>query len=443
MKKYLSISVILFVLSLSLASEVYSQSMSIGAIYRPRAEVMYGYRFPPDTSSVPQVVISHRARLYGQYNSDRFSAYVSLQDARVWGDEVTPADVPSVAMQLAWGQYNFSKAVGLKVGRQELLYDNKRLLTDGNWIQTGRSYDAATLKLALKNNWKIDVVGSYNQQTTTYFGDYYNLSNPKTLDFIWINKSRTDTNFNYNISANLLADGWQTPDTTGVNFRYTYGLNTSFDWVNWGINLEGYGQSGKTRTINQSGNIVPDSFQTVKALMFSVNPWISPFENFRVGVGVDYLSGSDALDSTRGATTNLFNPQFGAAHKFYGRMDIFFNMPQATRNAGLVDAYLNLKYTYKGWDFFADYHYFMLQNNVEDVENPGEALDRALGSEIDLWTNRDITKAISFMTGIHFLLPTRSLEFVKTASFSQIGSPTVTGVWFFAMLTFRPVFFSK
>jgi hypothetical protein len=421
----------------------YSQTMSLSAIYRPRGEVMYGYRFPPDTIGVPQFIISHRARLIGQYGSDRFSAYLSLQDARTWGDEVTPADVPSVAMQQVWAQYNFSKSVGLKIGRQELMYDNKRLLTDGNWIQTGRSYDAATLKIALKNNWKIDVVGSYNQQTTTYFGNYYNLSNPKTLDVLWINKSRTDTNFNYNVSALVLGDGWQTPDTTGVFMRYTYGLNTAFDWVNWGINLEGYGQSGKTRTINQSGNIVPDSFQTVKAFMFSVNPWVNLFEGFRVGVGLDYLSGSDALDTTRGATTNLFNPQFGAAHRYYGRMDIFFNVPQATRNGGLIDGYLKLQYMYKGWEFYGDYHYFLLEDQVEDVENPGTALSQGLGSEIDLWLSRDITKAVNFMSGIHFLFPTRSLEFVKTASFSQVGSPTVTGVWFFAMLTFKPVFFSK
>jgi hypothetical protein len=80
---------------------------------------------------------------------------------------------------------------------------------------------------------------------------------------------------------------------------------------------------------------------------------------------------------------------------------------------------------------------------VEDVENPGQPLDKGLGSEIDLWVFKDLSKEVNFGTGISTFFPTRSLEFVKSAVFSQLGSPTVTGVWFWAMLTFKPVFLNK
>ncbi|MEO6169164.1 MAG: hypothetical protein ABIO46_10690, partial [Chitinophagales bacterium] len=142
-------------------------------------------------------------------------------------------------------------------------------------------------------------------------------------------------------------------------------------------------------------------------------------------------------------TTNMFNFQYGAAHRFYGKMDIFFNLPQGTRNAGLVDAYLNANYTYKKWDLNTEFHRFALQNQVEDVEDPGQPLDKFLGYELDFIVTKDLSKEVNINTGLGLLFPTRSLEFVKTATFSQLGSPTVTGVWFYVMLTFKPTFFLK
>ncbi len=427
------------------SSELLAQTINISAIIRPRFEVQYGYRVPPDSLSKVQPVISQRTRLNAAYNSERFSAFVSIQDARVWGDEVLAADIASIGLHEAWAQYNFSKKVGFRAGRMEFAYDNKRLLTNGEWPQQGRAYDAAVLKLAPFEGWKVDVAGSYNQQAIAILNDYYALNNYKTLDFLWVNKSKIDTvrQLKYNASAMLLADGVQKPDSTGINMRYTYGLNTSFDHTKWGLNFEVYGQSGKTRRVNQSGNITPDSFDVVKAYFFSVNPWLEVARNFQVGLAVDYMSGSNALDSAKGDVTHMFNPTYGANDRFYGKIDWFFNMPADTRNAGLIDNYLTLRYLYKKWNFALDYHYFLLQNKVEDVENPGQALDKSLGSELDIWAIRDITKDINVNTGVALFFPTRSMEYVKTTTFSQVGGPTVTGVYFWLQLTFKPVFFSK
>jgi len=163
------------------AMKVNAQTVTISAVLRPRFEVQYGYKVPPDTASVPQILLSQRTRLNAAYNSTRFNAFISIQDARIWGDEVQAADLPSLGLHEGWVQYNFSPKVGLKVGRQEFKYDNKRLLTDGDWPQQGRAHDAAVLKLALNKGWRIDLAGSYNQQAQTFFGNFYNLSNYKTL----------------------------------------------------------------------------------------------------------------------------------------------------------------------------------------------------------------------------------------------------------------------
>jgi hypothetical protein len=422
---------------------VSAQSISVSAILRPRFEVQYGYRVAPDSGTVPQYLFSQRTRLNAAYNSDRFSAFLSIQDARVFGDEVQASDVPSFGLHEGWVQYNFNKKIGLRVGRQELKYDNKRLLTDGDWPQQGRAHDGFMLRTNFLPGWKADLYGSYNQQAQTYFGNYYTLNNYKSLDFLWVNKSKADSFSAYSISGLLMADAYQTPDTSGVEWRYTYGINGTYDHFNWGVNFEGYGQNGKTRTVNQSGNIVPDSFQTVKAYMFSLNPWVEVVKHFQIGVGIDYLSGSDALDTTNTSETNMFNPQYGAADKFYGKIDIFTNLPADTRNGGLIDGYLSLKYNLKNWNLSAVYHYYQLQNQVEDVENPGQPLDKGLGSELDFAVIKDITKDININTGLALYFPTRSMEFVKSLSFSQIGGPEITAYYFYLMLTFKPVFFSK
>ncbi|MCY7409848.1 MAG: alginate export family protein [Chitinophagales bacterium] len=440
MKQIFFLSILLLLLITTISN---AQTGFVSGEIRPRFEVQYGYKTPPDTINEPQVLISQRTRLNAGFNSEKVNAYISLQDARLWGDQIIATDVPSTGVQQAWGQYYFNKHISFKAGRQEFIYDNKRLLTDGLWIQQGRAFDAMLLKLALNGGWKVDAAVSFNQAVNNFYNTYYNLANPKTLDFLWVNKSKVDSNYKYSLSAIALGDGWQTPDTNGVNMRWTYGINASYDHQQWGLNLEAYGQSGKTREYNQSGFIIPDSFQTVKAYFFSVNPWISPIKNFQVGVGIDYLSGSDALDSTETDVTRMFNPQFGATHKFYGKIDIFFNLPADTRNGGLVDAYLNAKYDYKGWGMNLEYHYFALQNQVEDVENPGTALAKPLGSEVDLILIKDITKMVNLNTGFCMFFPTRSMEFVKSATISQLGSPTKTGYWFYAMLTFKPVFLNK
>ncbi len=452
-KLYKSVSLALYFLLLLPAffvSDVVAQSIAVSAIIRPRFEIQKGYRVPPDSLSTPQVLVSQRTRLNVAYGSDRFNAFISIQDARVWGDEAFASDVPALGIHEAWGQYNFSQKAGLKVGRQEFAYDNKRLLTNGEWPQQSRAYDAAVLKLNLARGWKMDAAGSFNQGTQNSllnppgFGSFYSLSNYKTLDFIWVNKTKTDSFYKYSISGLVMGDGYQQGITgfkdSSLKMRYTYGINGSYDHQRWGINFEAYGQSGKTRFVNQSGIFIPDSFQTVKAFFFSVNPWVAA-GNFILGVATDYMSGSNVFDSSD--VTHMFNPQYGANDRFYGKIDLFFNMPADTRNAGLIDNYLTLRYLYKKWNFGFEGHYYLLANEVEDIENPGQPLDKKLGSELDFSAIKDITKDVNINTGVAVFFPTRSMEFVKSAAFSQLGGPTITGFYFYLQLTFKPVFFSK
>ncbi|HEX3081518.1 MAG TPA: hypothetical protein VHQ04_13670, partial [Puia sp.] len=67
---------LLMSLFLSETEKVNAQSVTISAILRPRVELQYGYKVPPDTASVPQLLFSQRTRLNAAYNSERFSAFL-------------------------------------------------------------------------------------------------------------------------------------------------------------------------------------------------------------------------------------------------------------------------------------------------------------------------------------------------------------------------------
>src|SRR6187549_3825680 len=122
--KTLRISLVITIFFLITVLEIHAQSVTVSALLRPRFELQYGYKSPPDSLSDPQLLFSQRTRLNVAYNSDRFSAYVSIQDARVWGDQVQSSDVASMGLHEGWAQYNFSNKVALKIGRQEFVYDN-------------------------------------------------------------------------------------------------------------------------------------------------------------------------------------------------------------------------------------------------------------------------------------------------------------------------------
>ncbi|MCS6990829.1 MAG: alginate export family protein [Chitinophagales bacterium] len=422
----------------------FAQYGYLSGMLRNRFEVQHGYRVPPDTNSVAQVIMMQRTRFNAGFQSDRWGAYISLQDVRTWGDQVLQTQKATLGLYEGWFQYHFKKNFSVKAGRQELLYDNNRIMGHTDWNMQARTVDALKLRWVPAANWQVELVGSYNQERQNLYGNYYGLANPKTLDILWINRTFKDSLRSYSWSLMILGDGWQTDDTTGVRMRWTPGTYFQYRQGKWGLVCEFYLQRGHTLAVNpKSGLLIPDSFEVVKAYMFSVNPSFALTPNLMLTLGVDWLSGSNNLDSTQRGITKLFNNQFGNNHPFYGKIDLFFNLPFDTRRGGLIDVYAQLSPRYKGWTFNAAFHYFSLNGKVEDAENPGQPLDKPLGTEIDLWVVKNITPEINLNSGFCLFFPTRSMEFVKSTQFSQLGGPPVTGYWFYFMVTFQPLFFSS
>ena len=136
---------------------------------------------------------SQRSRLTFNYKLSRVTLQASVQDVRVWGQDassISNADGSKLGLHEAWAEIaladkkdtSFKKSpvdyFGVKIGRQELLYDDSRLLGNLDWLQQARRHDAIVFKL-LNKGWQVDAGFAFNQNTDgfNYNGTYYTPAN--------------------------------------------------------------------------------------------------------------------------------------------------------------------------------------------------------------------------------------------------------------------------
>src|SRR5690606_7934902 len=107
-----------------------------------RSEYRNGYNKPIAEGLDPAGFIAHRARLQAGYKMDRFDFYMSIQDVRTWGS-TSQANVTDGLLSLheAYGEVSFGENWKVKLGRQELNYDNFRFLGNLDWALQARSHD--------------------------------------------------------------------------------------------------------------------------------------------------------------------------------------------------------------------------------------------------------------------------------------------------------------
>ncbi|MBI5917174.1 MAG: alginate export family protein [Bacteroidetes bacterium] len=400
------------------ASQPFAQ---IGAELRSRAEWRHGYGTLADETSKPALFISQRSRLNAEYQEKKFRVKLSLQDVRVWGDEEQLRDLSSTALHEAWGEFNFSGHLSLRTGRQELVYDDHRLLGNVDWVQQARSHDAALLKFD-KNGWKAHLGGAYNNQEESFFKTGYTLNNYRVLSWFWLNHTFKDK---LKFSFTGITDGFQANDTTG-NILYRGTLGPHLELETGSMKLKGtfYYQFGKNASRAEIS-----AFMAALNLSYKVN-------NLTFGAGVDYLSGTDALD-TGNKKYNTFNTLYATNHLFYGLMDYFLNIPAHTRGGGLTDIYGQTRYKFSDKTSLAvDLHYFLLSNNVINPAEPAASIDKKLGTEVDAVLDYKLLPQVNLKTGFSVMMPASSMEVLKG------GDKDAFQGWGWVMITFKPEFFT-
>jgi hypothetical protein len=411
-----------------MGAEASFAQFSLSAEIRPRAEFRDGFKTVQAEDEKPAFFIEQRSRLKADYQSDRIRLRLSLQDVRVWGStsQVYKADPSLFNVYEAYGEYMFTPFLSVRVGRQELDYDNARFLGNLDWAQQGRSHDAIRFIYADSSGFSVHAGAAFNQYVPaepvklhdTFYGG---IDNYKTMQYLWLHKEVSGAKF----SALVFNDGRQRASDSTVFFRQTYGVIGEKSIGAFGLGGELYYQGGK----DPAGN-------TVRAYLASLQATYST-KLTPLTVGADYLSGSDALDTRNKA----FVPLYGTNHGFYGMMDYFYvgnNHGQAGRTAGLTDLFLktNFKLGEKS-SLLAHLHHFKSPTKVyAPVEGAG-TLSSRLGEEIDLVYNLNVSPVFNLKVGYSQLYATASMEALKGREGSKLNQ------WGWVMLTFKPTLFKQ
>jgi hypothetical protein len=396
---------------------------SLDAELRPRFEYRFGYKTLPDSTSSYAALVTQRSRIIANYKNEKLQLRFSLQDVRTWGDEKMKTDIAGIGLHEAWVELKLFDSISSKIGKQEFLYDNQRLLDIGNWSQIGTTHNALLLKYKY-NSWTVHLAMAYNQVLDTNFTTNYSKTdvkdNYKTLNFLWISKQIKKLN----VSGLLIADGFQKPKTINTTYlRYTAGPILKLNLNKFNSELRGFYQGGKSQT----GKDINSWFANGEVSYKILNP-------LSVKLGGEIWSGYNFTDSTS-KEVNSFDLLYGSSHKFNGSMD-YFTKPSDTKNAGLVDIYTQIsckqgkKSTYR-----LDYHYFGLENKYG--KKNAIPLDKYLGSEIDLLGKYALSKEISLEIGYSCMLASKTMEKIKGGSSDYFAN------WAYVMLTVKPTLFTN
>ncbi len=492
----------LFALMLGLSTQFVAKAQfTLQGQVRTRTEVRNGLGNLVPTGAKEAAFTSQRTRLIFGYKWDRVTFGATLQDVRVWGQDastISPADGNRLMLHEGWAdvtlankadttiKFKLVDLLSIKIGRQELIYDDVRLIGNLDWLQQGRRHDMVLLK-GMHHGWQFDIGYAFNQSTDAFntTGTIYTpantpqymanskgvlvavpagtipnnavfTSNPgtnaatqnyKNFTSVYVSRKFKQTKFSglffndtfgkYKLDtlAGTLATGYlygkDFRGQTETNSRYTYGLMVNHTLGNASgfgkIALQGayYAQTGKDR----DGKEMNAYHYTVAATYQKGNWSITP--------GYDVLSGNDPSTPTQ---NNRFDPLYGTPHKHWGYMDYFY-VGTGSPVGGLNNFYVKAKYATNVLSVGLDVHSFALNQDMKKAD--GSLIDKQLGTEFDFLLNYQMNKFTNLELGYSVMSATNSMPFAKGQATTDAVANTYnkTGTWLYFMVNIRPDFF--
>ncbi|PQJ81996.1 alginate export family protein [Polaribacter glomeratus] len=395
-----------------------AQKVEISSEIRPRFENRHGYKTLLKNGEEGASFISQRSRVNFNFQQENLTLGFSLQNIRVWGDVSTLAsDDNANSFHQAWANYQFSDNFSIKMGRQEIDYDDSRIFGNVDWAQQARSFDAIIAHIKTSENGKLDIGYSLNNDSEQLINSLYtNVAGYKTFQYAWYHRTIS------NLGLSLLA------------------INNGVEFINSNLKEDlNYSQTLGSRATYNNGKMYFDAavyFQTgdisgvkINANYFGGNLNYKVSSAFNVGLGVEYLSGKDMNDSS--TKIKSFNPLYGTNHKFNGLMDYFY-VGNHINSVGLLDLNATLGYSKDKFTAKIIPHIF---SSAADIYSFGSKMSNSLGTEVDLVLGYKIAKNVNINGGFSKMYGTSSLEVLKG------GERTANNSWTWVMVAFKPTLF--
>lgn len=386
----------LFLTTIAMAQE--GNTFNIDAQLRARGEYNNGAFTPRAQGERSAFYVSDRARISLGYQRNHLEMKISAQHTGVWGQDNISARAGRVALNEAWAKVLFGQGFFAQVGRQQLSYDDERILGSCDWDMAGNWHDALRLGYDGEQT-NLHAILAFNQNTENVRGRYYDATMPyKSMQALWFHQGFYQKNIQMSLLVMNLGREGGTEDNGKTRYMQTFGTHLTYK-IDKKTEVSGsfYIQTGK----EPSGT-------KVSAFMVAAQGSYEVMREWKVRLGYDYLSGNDG----RNVNQHSFNPLYGTHHNFYGAMD-YFTGPVPL---GLQDLHAGTSATIRqitsDFELFVpfkasfDYHYLFSAEKFKEMK-------RSLGHEFDFKLSCSPMRDLTLSAGYSFMLGTESMDIVK------------------------------
>ena len=371
--------------------------------------------------------VFERTRLAIDYQRDYLEASIIAQHSGVWGQKGNGTlNIYGAWVKLKTGGW-FAQ-----LGRQELNYDDERILGRNDWAMAAQSHDA--LRLGYEGHrHKAHAIVAYNQKAENINGGtiYRTTDGDKPYKALQVGWYHYDLpRIPLGVSLLAMNAGLESPDgeSPDMEWQQLFGGYVTFSPRHWKAEAAYYHQTGK------------DEFSTpVNAFMASGKLTWSPIPRFSLVGGYDYLSGDDnpqvpkkgLIGMSQHTEVNGFSTIYGSHHQFYGAMDFFYvRAYYGGYTPGLQNLYGGATFMpVKNLLLSARYHYMAVASKISEA-------DRTLGRQVELEASYALSKDVQLAAGYSFMDGTATLERLQRIE----GKDNLRWAWL--MLTVNPRIFT-
>lgn len=369
-----------------------------------------------------------RYRIIADYQRSWLNVRLTPQYTGVWGQGSA-----GVVLYEGWAKMQSKKGLFVKIGRQELTYDDGRIIGNDDWTMTAPTHDVLKLGYDGESH-KVHLLAAYNQNAENIDNGviYYSggLQPYKTMQTLWYHYDTPKKSFG--ISLLGMNIGMQNTDQEHpiTYYQQLVGTYMSFRPKHWSLEGAFYYQMGKE-----------EHGMNIDAFMASAKLNVKPSENYNLFTGYDYLSGDKYFNVPPDGGIGLvfhdkargFNAIFGSRHEFYGAMDFFYLSNYVGGfTPGLQNLYFggNIK-PVSGLSINAAYHYYAIATDLDYVNT------KTLGHSVELASSYAFNKAVSVSAGYTFMKGSETMELLnKVSEKRQLH-------WAWLMMTITPKLFTS
>lgn len=249
----------------------------------------------------------------------------------------------------------------IRIGRQDIILDDSRLMGNIDWRLNGQSFDAASITNTSIPDVKL--YAAYVQQVNTILLDSLD------LDGFYLFNAAYSGLKNHTISLHTyLLDTESTADSARDNATYGFRVDGKIAPISYYLDY------------SHQSNFADGEDHNADMLNVYMAGKINTM--FALGAGYSYISGQDGSDRP-------FDTLFSTAHKFNGFADQFLGTNGGSLRDGLHDYYVQAITQAFGAKLVLAYHYF------DTTEN--DFFDGTYGDEFDALLVKPLAENLKFI----------------------------------------------